>query len=246
MARLVDPHTRQIADLVVMDEGESLLSLYRRLGMSTFPTGDSNLIDPTKPDGYKDLKYYFPANRTGPDWKGLRYGVEHATFGPGFNGEGLFCLTTAKTGPGVGCPVDPSNKALKGLSADAKAQELLKWKNAVDFHNSTGILDLSYDGFLLNNSFENLNAVTSIVKPDFVFTDAEKFPSYFLFADTIAQSANAQARRRSGETDCELAKRISDEFLSSWMAAMNGAVNFFYVSAIALCLACQRLALCCI
>ena len=244
-ARLVTAITdapAPIADLVVMDEGESLLSLYSRLGMSTFPTAESNHIDPTKPDGYKDLKYYFPANRTGPDWEGLRYGVEHSTFGAGFNGEGLFCLTAAKTG-GVGCPVDPSNGALKGLSAKAKAQELLKWTNAVDFFNSTGILDLSYDGFLLDNSFENVNAVTAIVKPDFVFTDAEKFPSYFLFANTISKSANAQARRRPGETDCDLADRISAEFLSSWMAAMNGAVNFFYVSAMMLCLACHRLAL---
>lgn len=84
-------------------------------------------------------------------------------------GEGLFCLTVAKTG-GIGCPVDANNPALAGLSAEAKGIELRKWASAVEFHNATGLLDLSYDGFLLNNSFENLNLVTSMVKPDLVFT----------------------------------------------------------------------------
>jgi hypothetical protein len=90
--------------------------------------------------------------------------------------------------------------------------------------NATGILDLSYDGFILANSLENVNLVTKLVQPDYVFTDAEKFPSLQLFTDTIGQSANAAARRLPGEADCELAKRISNEFLASWMGAMNGTL----------------------
>jgi hypothetical protein len=247
---ITDAPAAAIQDMVVMDKGERILGLYRRLGMSVFPTQASNAIDPRNPLG---SRFYFPANRTSPDWAALRYGVEHGTFGNGFNGDGLFCLASGKTG-GIGCPVDPNSSALKGLSPEAKAAELLKWENAVAFHNLTGQLDLSYDGFLLNNSFENLNLVTSLVKPDYVFTDAEHFPSLQIFTDTIGAhtsvafasaehcaafslpphgyctglSANAQARRRPGESDCSLAKRISNEFLQAWMHAMNSAVNCFY------------------
>eukprot|EP01047_Picozoa_sp_COSAG01_P021055 COSAG01_NODE_1209_length_11232_cov_5.378818_9_plen_1014_part_00 len=182
---ITDAPAAAIQDMVVMDKGERILGLYRRLGMSVFPTQSSNAIDPRNPFGsHKGARFYFPANRTSPDWAALRYGVEHGTFGNGFNGDGLFCLASGKTG-GIGCPVDPNSSALKGLSPEAKAAELLKWENAVAFHNLTGQLDLSYDGFLLNNSFENLNLVTSLVKPDYVFTDAEHFPSLQLFTDTI-------------------------------------------------------------
>lgn len=69
---ITDAPAAAIADLVVMDEGESVLALYRRLGMSVFPTAGANRIDPTKPEGYRGMTYYFPSNRTGADWKGLR------------------------------------------------------------------------------------------------------------------------------------------------------------------------------
>ena len=106
--------------------------------------------------------------------------------------------------------------------------ELRKWHNAVDFHAQTGLLDISYDGFLLNRSFENLHLITSLIRPDFIITDAEHFPPLDSFYSTIGLSANAQARRRSGESDCSLAVRIAEEFLSSWMQSLNSAVNCFY------------------
>ena len=182
---ITDAPASTFRDMVVMDEGETMLALYQRLGMSVFPTNGANKIDPRNPDAsVKGVHYYFPSARTGQDWKQLQYGVEHSTFGSGFNGDGLFCLTSSQTG-GVGCPVDPDHPKLKNLTAEAKAIEIRKWENAVAFHNSTGLLDLSYDGFILNQSFENVNLVTKLVQPRYVFTDAEKFPSQQLFFDTI-------------------------------------------------------------
>ena len=182
---ITDAPAASISDLVVLDEGEDILSVYRRLGMSVVPTVGANTNDPRKPGGHKGIQYYFPSNRSGVDWgDGMRYGVEHSTFETGFNGPGLFCLASGKTG-GIGCPVNGSSRGLVGLSSAAKALELRKWQNAVDFHNATGLLDISYDGFLLRNSFENVDIVTRLVKPDYVFTDAEHFPTYQSFVGSI-------------------------------------------------------------
>jgi hypothetical protein len=96
------------------------------------------------------------------------------------------------------------------------------------FANATGRLDISYDGFLLNQSFENLREITSVVKPEVVFSDAEKFPPYQEFVATINMSANAAARRLPGESDCALAARISNAFLARWTAVMGGSALYFY------------------
>eukprot|EP01043_Picozoa_sp_COSAG02_P028282 COSAG02_NODE_1708_length_11229_cov_14.784097_3_plen_921_part_00 len=225
---ITDAPTRSLDYLFQLDNGTSLIDVYRRLGMSVLPTSNGNLIDPRKPAGNRKTneKFYFPANRTGPDWDGLKYGIEHDTFGNGFNGNGFFCLATAKTG-GVGCPVNESHLP-SGISSDQAAMELRKWQNAVDFRNKTGLLDISYDGFLLNRSFENLRLITSLVQPDFIITDAEHFPPLNSYYTTIGLSANAEARRRPAESDCALAVRIAEEFLSTWMRSLNDAVNCFY------------------
>eukprot|EP01043_Picozoa_sp_COSAG02_P027472 COSAG02_NODE_1624_length_11594_cov_6.314833_2_plen_940_part_00 len=226
---ITDAPTRSLNYLFHLDgSASSVIDIYRRLGMSVLPTSNGNLIDPRTPGGnYKTgQKFYFPANRTGHEWDGLKYGIEHDTFGNGFNGEGFFCLATAKTG-GVGCPVNQSWLPA-GLSDDQIALELRKWENAVEFWNMTGLLDISYDGFLLNRSFENLRLVTSMVQPDYIITDAEHFPPLDSYYDTISLSANAKARQRPAESDCALAARIAEEFLSIWMQSLNSAVNCFY------------------
>jgi hypothetical protein len=62
------------------------------------------------------------------------------------------------------------------------------------------------------------------------YSDAEKFPPHDDYVATINTSANANARRRPGESDCALAVRIADEFLASWVAATGDheTTLFFY------------------
>ena len=222
---ITDGPTSRFQDLVILAEGSGdvqVLSAYRRLGLSVYPRDGANSIDPAASLG----RYFFPENRTGPEWKGLRYGLEHDTFEKGFNGDGLFCLTSGKSG-GIGCPVNESQLP-QGLSPSQRALELSKWAKAVDFFNQTSQLDIAYDGFMLHNSFENLRLITSAVQPFAIFTDAEHFPTPAGYQSTIAQSKNAQARRRPGETDCALAERIAVEFLSTWMGSLGTSINFFY------------------
>jgi hypothetical protein len=130
---ITDAPVLKLENLFVLDKGHSLLSAYRQLGMSILPTSSSNLIDPNAAQGAPNKygHYYFPANRTGGEWKaGLRYGVEHGTFGRGFNGKGYFCLApnTKTSARGIGCPVNASELPL-GLSAAERAIELRKWAN---------------------------------------------------------------------------------------------------------------------
>lgn len=224
---LTDAPASTLADLFVLTPGASLLEVYRRLGLSVFPTGSANEIDPRQgpgSPGNKHGRYYFPVNRSSPAWPaGLRYGVEFNMFGPGFNGPGFFCLGRGKSP----CPVNAS--ALPpGLSPAEQAVELQKWRNAVEFASRTGYVDIAYDGFLLQESFANLNLVTSLVQPEFVFSDAEAFPPREVYVATINASANAAARRRPNETACALAARIAAEFLASWVNATNNSTLLFY------------------
>lgn len=229
---ITDAPVSKLANLFVLDNGASLLDVYSRLGMSVFPTGGANQIDPRTGPGApatKHGRFYFPVNRTGPEWPvGLKYGIEYGTFSSGFNGPGFYCLTHApKGGGGVGCPVNASALP-SGLSPQQRASELTQWTNAVAFLNTTGYSDMAYSGFLLNESFVNLELVTSIIRPDAVFSDAEKFPPYDVFVSTIGHSANANDHHRPGETDCTLAARIAAEFLQEWVAATGDAVLYFY------------------
>ena len=156
---ITDGPTSRFQDLVILAEGSTdvqVLSAYRRLGLSVYPRDGANSIDPAASLG----RYFFPENRTGQEWKGLRYGLEHSTFSHGFNGDGLFCLASSKSAHGgIGCPVNESQLP-QGLSPSQRALELTKWANAVAFFNQTSQLDIAYDGFMLNNSFENLRLIT--------------------------------------------------------------------------------------
>jgi hypothetical protein len=73
---ITDAPTRSLDYLFQLDSGTtgSLIDVYRRLGMSVLPTSNGNLMDPRTLGGNQKTgeKFYFPANRTGLDWEGLK------------------------------------------------------------------------------------------------------------------------------------------------------------------------------
>jgi hypothetical protein len=70
-------------------------------------------------------------------------------------------------------------------------------------------LDMAYEGVWLDRDLE-LSRVCAFGKPDVVYLDSESWGNQKNYLAYIAQSKNAQRRRRAGETDHELFYRLAD------------------------------------
>ena len=98
-----------------------------------------------------------PANRSGPEWAGLSYGVETSPFlAEGYSypsfGLGIGCMTSLKMP--IAAADDPKifNFSRLGFTVKQEAVERLKWRNALTFYAQTKVMDLSYDGAKFNMS----------------------------------------------------------------------------------------------
>jgi hypothetical protein len=162
--------------MIVPDQGHTATEVYARLGLSVI------LQDPIwTPAGFRPEasdSYQSAADL------GLRVGIRSG-FG-GWNGTGLLSLLGESQVDLARLPV--------GLTEEQKANELLKWHNALVFKNATGLVDLAYDGFMLKYSLREIEEAVNAARADFVFSDVERFPSHAAYLDSIHLSTNAQAR----------------------------------------------------
>jgi len=127
------------------------------------------------------------------------------------------------------------NTQFKTQLTDASFEtERTKWKNAIDYNiatrrldnnnkpvNGTGKLDMAYDGIFIQSDLVAIKNQMAISKPEYLSLDFESFPSVSAWMDNISKSANAEARRKAGETDTTLASRVIDEFTAGFTGAIR-------------------------
>ena len=70
-----------------------------------------------------------------------------------------------------------------------------------------------YDGFFFKNDLNVTRLIVAKTVPDLWIVDSELFTYWDTWLETIGLSANAQARRKQGEADAELAYRLVQEFM---------------------------------
>jgi hypothetical protein len=126
--------------------GLDSVTTWRQLGFNTIPGVGAGGATP--PTNWGEL--LSPANRSGPEWQGLHYGVETSPFlSEGFSyvdGGPRGCFSSLKMP--LSAADDPKifNFSRHGLTAKQEAAEREKWRNALEFYQKTKIMDLSYDG----------------------------------------------------------------------------------------------------
>ena len=65
--------------------------------------------------------------------------------------------------------------------------------------------------------------IVGVTVPEYWFVDSESFCPWEVWITSIKNSANAEARRKPGESDSELAYRISSEFMNRYNATVAEA-----------------------
>jgi hypothetical protein len=124
-----------------------------------------------------------------------------------------------------------------GLTAAQIRKELVLLSNALEFHNATRFIDVGYTGFFFANDLNTTYQVVEYTKPEFLFVDSEAFTPWSSWLANVAMSKNAAARRLPGESDADLAYRMSKEFMGRYNSAVADAsggvtrVGFFGASA---------------
>lgn len=198
------------------------LAMFRALGLTAVPTLGVQRADPHDEPSAGVL--YSPAQRASdPAWKGLLYAPQISAFYRNYRDRyGYFGRLRATHA--TSARMHPSAAALMrtvgGLSERQIAREMATLNKSLDFFEATGNLDLAYDGWLVANALNMTRQLVEYMVPDFWWVDSELFIEWKTWLAEVGQSANAARRRRDGETDADLAYRISYEF----MAAYNGTV----------------------
>jgi hypothetical protein len=205
--------------------------MFRNVGMTTIPMDGIRNVQPSK----HPEKYFTPTQRkeasgTGGLWDGLMYGPQISSFYQSFNGIGLFeALVMTEEA------MDATNPTAKmqsyGLSPAQITKELTLIKNALEFHNQTGHIDVAYDGFFYNDALNVTRQIVEYTKPEFWFVDSEAFTRWQDWLINVGLSKNAAARRTPGgggggaEADADLAYRMSKEFMSGYSSTVKDASN---------------------
>lgn len=196
--------------------GGDYMATYRRLGFNTVPWTDmvgillSNATDFRSDPANPAPTWYFPAGRTGPEWEGMLYGPEGA-HGP-----------APGDGPSI-CKQKPDKSLLpSGLSAAEIKAEMSQWQNAYQYHKATGQIDIGYRGIFFKDSAKLWCSLITLTQPDWIWLDDECYgQGWSLWSESIALSANAQARAMPQEKPLDLAWRMVAEVMTDWMACVD-------------------------
>jgi len=126
-------------------KGLDSITTWRRLGFNTIPGVGAGGATPL--NHWQEV--LSPANRSGPEWDNISYGVETSPFlseGFSYAPLGLGSFTSLKMP--LSAPDDPKvfNFSRHGLTKAAEQAERTKWRNALEFYQDTKFMDLSYDG----------------------------------------------------------------------------------------------------
>ena len=101
---------------------------------------------------------------------------------------------------------------------------MLKWERAINFSQSCGGMpDIAYDGALLVSDNQHFCDMVGSVKPDFVFADDEGWGDAWqkwYNKGYVLKSNNALAQRLPGESDENLAFRMTQQMLAGWVSCI--------------------------
>ena len=206
---------------------EASVRMFRNVGMSTIPMDGARNVSPKKTP-----EHYFSAEQRKASalWEGLKYGPQISSFYDSFNGMGMFeALAMSQEQMDA---TEPAKKMQSyGLSPAQIATELALLRNALDFHNKTGHIDVAYDGFFFHNDLNVTRQIVAYTTPDFLFVDSEQFTRWSDWLVNVGLSKNAAARRKGkpgtqgGEGDADLAYRMSKEFMAQYSSNVRDASN---------------------
>ena len=96
-----------------------------------------------------------------------------------------------------------------------------KWSAAQTFFNASGRIDFAYDGVRWVQDVRAFCDVMTQTNPEMIFVDDEGFGGWSSWRLHVAASANAANKRFPGESDDELAWRMTDEMLRSWSSCLD-------------------------
>jgi hypothetical protein len=188
----------------VDDTTHSSIATWKALGFNTVPTDGASFSTQTQgvsPTGVQKGDLLPPANRTGKDWAGMRYGIMGSPFGTaGFSAPpfGIGCFQALKRPPAAAHSDSAKdggfNFTAVGLTAAEEAVERTKWAAALDFFAQTGEMDLAYDGWFQNNDFNTTYKHVLYSMPDYYSMDVESFPQWEAWAKVGYKSKNFAKR----------------------------------------------------
>jgi len=205
------------------------LALYKKLGFNTVPNPWNEGKDPVSGDFI-----YTPEDRQSDYWQGLNYGPEYSLFHSSYSTMGIFGALKPSTFNTTSFTLTKDNLDNYAASLDFNAKfrtslvepqlsiEKENWKKAIKFYfDSGGVLDMAYNGVILQKNLEHLSKFVETVKPENLSLDSEGYPySFSTWVDKVTQSQNAQSRKQAGESNYDLARRMIDE----WTAGLTDAV----------------------
>jgi hypothetical protein len=198
-------------------ESYSFLETYRSLGFNTVPNVGSHCQP-----GWIETPWTYAGNRTGKEWEGLSYGPEISGFTTaGYGHRGVYSKEPANATLIRQMLVAQSPGGDKQPSAAEVAEEAKKWTDAQIFFNASGRIDFAYDGVAWQQDVRAFCDVMRQNKPQTIFVDDEGFGNYPSWRIHVALSTNAKKRRFPGESDEQLAWRMTDEMLGSWSSCLQ-------------------------
>ena len=199
-------------------ESYSFLETYRSLGLNTVP----NVGSQSQP-GMIETPWTYAGNRTGKEWKGLSYGPEMSGFtNAGYTHRGVYDTKTLPNATLIRQLLVAQSQGGDKQPSDAEvAEEVRKWNDAQAFFNASGRIDFAYDGVRWIEDTQAFCDVMRQTNPEMIFVDDEGFGAYASWRIHVGLSANAAKRKFLGESDDQLAWRMTDEMLRSWSSCLK-------------------------
>ena len=200
--------------------GLSSIATWKALGFNTVPGSGASYASP--PIG--DAPLIAPANRSGTEWAGMKYGIMTSPFGtsglpaPPY---GLGSLAALKMPLAAADSAGPSgfNFSAHGLTPAQDKLERSMWRNALLFYEANQTIDLSYDGWFKQHDFDVIKQLVNFTLPDYFSMDIEGFPELDQWIEVGFRSANFAAAKLPGETDSAASLRFAQSWIGGAAAA---------------------------
>ena len=110
------------------------------------------------------------------------------------------------------------------MSPDQEAKERAMWHNALVFYNTTGVMDLSYNGYFFHNDLSAIANLTRYTQPNYVLMDIECMPSLDAYVAVGYKSSNFDPMRQPGESDSAAALRLGQRWNGMAATTVAGTV----------------------
>ena len=180
------------------------VGMWRSLGFNAVPSDGAdnfipNVTHPPVHHPWDDIPggiVLSPAQRRGPVWQGLKYGVMFSAFGGG-GSAGMGSLKALRLPRGAERTFNFSGS---GLSPQQQAAERVKWGQALEFYAATRVMDVAYDGWFYQQDVRAVAAVVRYSQPDSISLDIEELPQLGVWAAVAHGSKNFARRKAATET----------------------------------------------